>query len=59
MTICEPTSVWIGFQDGYGVFPGFDLYNLLVAIPGHPVGSTVTAATLRKAGLEVPEGGAL
>lgn len=53
-TITEPTAIWIGFQEGYGDLADFDLYNLKVTIPGHCAGSTVTATTLRMAGLEVP-----
>ncbi len=48
------TSVYRGFQEGFDDVPGFHLYNLLVDIPGHCAGSTVTAKTLRAAGLEVP-----
>ena len=51
----SPTSVYRGFQEGCGELPGFDLYNLLVDIPGHCAGSTVTAKTLLAAGLEIPE----
>lgn len=48
------TSVFIGVQEGYGVRPDFALYNLFVDLPGHPRGSTVTAATLQEHGLAVP-----
>lgn len=51
----KATSYHIGFQEGAGEIPGFHLYNLLVAIPGHCAGSTVTEKTLRAAGLTVPE----
>jgi len=31
-------------------YPSLPLYNLLVAIPGHPVGSTVSLQTLNREG---------
>lgn len=48
---------YIGVQPGWGKHPSLPLYNLLVDIPGHPVGSTVSLQTLMKAGfhpVEVP-----
>ncbi len=54
-TETSPTSVYRGYQPGFDDVPGFDLYNLLVDIPGHCAGSTVTAKTLLAAGLEIPE----
>lgn len=32
--------------------PSLPLYNLLVDIPGHPVGSTVSLQTLQRAGYQ-------
>lgn len=49
-------AVFIGYQEGLpatdtrDAVPGFALYNLTADIPGHPVGSTVSADTLRAAG---------
>jgi hypothetical protein len=53
-----PTK-FIGIQHGPAGcrYPSLLLYNLLVEIPGHPVGSTVSLQTLMKAGfhpVEVP-----
>ena len=36
-------------------YPSLPLYNLLVAIPGHPVGSTVSLQTLQRAGYQPVE----
>ena len=36
-------------------YPSLPLYNLLVDIPGHPVGSTVSLQTLNKAGYQPVE----
>ena len=36
-------------------FPSLPLYNLLVDIPGHPVGSTVSLQTLQRAGYQPVE----
>ena len=33
-------------------YPSLPLYNLLVDIPGHPVGSTVSLQTLQRAGYQ-------
>ncbi len=46
--------VFIGVQDCGGIVPDFALYNLLVDVPGHPAGSTVSEDTLRKLGFLVP-----
>lgn len=43
-------AIFIGIQQGYGVFADIPLFNLTVAIPGHPIGSTVSDRTLRAAG---------
>lgn len=48
-------AVFIGWQSGFGAGPDFPLFNLLEAVDGHPCGSTVSAATLAKAGFAVPE----
>ena len=42
-----------GHQDVEGG-PGFDLYTLDEAIPGHPAGSTLSENTLRSAGWAIP-----
>ena len=36
-------------------YPSLPLYNLLVDIPGHPVGSTVSLQTLNRAGYQPVE----
>jgi hypothetical protein len=43
-----------GFQPGYADQPGFELFNLDEAIPGHPKGSTVSAESIKKAGYRMP-----
>lgn len=48
---------YIGTQPGFGSVPDFRLYNLTESIPGHPVGSTVSDDTLRRAGYVLPEFG--
>lgn len=45
---------FLAWQSGFGVVPDFALYNLTAPIPGHPVNSTVSAATLVAAGFDVP-----
>jgi hypothetical protein len=47
-------AVYVGRQDGAGIFDDFDLYNLTADIPGHPEGSTVSAETLERAGYRLP-----
>lgn len=47
-------ATFLGWQERPGREP-MALYNLTAAIPGHPVESTVSAETLRAAGLEPPE----
>ena len=36
-------------------YPSLPLYNLLVSIPGHPIGSTVSLQTLNRAGYQPVE----
>lgn len=43
-----------GYQPGYQDVPGFELFNLEHDIPGHPKGSTVTAASIEEAGYRMP-----
>lgn len=43
-----------GHQDVEGG-EGFDLWTLGEAIPGHPVGSTLSATTIRLAGYSLPQ----
>ena len=45
---------FIGVQDNEGMASNDNLYDLKVDIPDHPKGSTVTAQTLREAGIELP-----
>jgi hypothetical protein len=47
-----------GIQEGGGIFPDFELYNLTEDIEGHPSGSTVSRKTLEDAGYRVPAQGA-
>ena len=42
-----------GHQDDEGG-PGFDIWTLDEAIPGHPKGSSVSEHTIRKAGFALP-----
>ena len=45
---------FLGWQET--LFDGpISLFNLLVSIPGHSKGSTVSEDTLRKAGIEIPK----
>lgn len=47
---------YAGFQAGFGDRPGFNLYNLTEDIsPKLVKGSTVTEASLKEAGFEIPE----
>lgn len=41
-------------QSGFGIVPDFDLYNLTADVPGHPVGSSVSAQTLTRLGYRLP-----
>ena len=45
---------FVGHQDIEGG-PGFDLWTLDEPICGHPVGSTLSANTLKKAGYALPK----
>ncbi|MBE7538476.1 MAG: hypothetical protein HS122_08695 [Opitutaceae bacterium] len=47
-------AVFHGIQDGFGVFPSIELWNLTANIPGHPEGSTISRQTLEKHGFFVP-----
>ena len=42
---------FLGMQEGFGTQSSFPLYDLLVALPGHPVGSTVSRDTLIEHGI--------
>jgi len=46
---------FIGTQQGYGMVPDFDLWNLTADLPGHPTDSTVSSETLLKHGYRLPE----
>lgn len=49
-TACrDQFATYHSFQPGFEDIPGFHQYNLIRAIPGHPVGSTVSEATLDRA----------
>lgn len=48
-------AFYIGMQSGYGNMPSFELWNLLIDIPGHPKGSTLRRQTIEKAGYILPE----
>jgi hypothetical protein len=47
-------AVFIGVQEGWGVIPDSELYNLTAPIPDRTTGSTVTRETLEAAGYYVP-----
>jgi hypothetical protein len=48
-------ATFLGEQPGFGIHPGFSLYNLTADILGHPAGSTVSDVTLRELGYALPE----
>jgi hypothetical protein len=52
----KPAPVrFLGYQEGIpGKVEGAYLYNLTEAIPGHPVGDTLTEKTLNAAGYFIP-----
>ena len=50
-------ATYIGIQPGYGRHPSLLLYNLLMDIPGHPMGSTVSLQTLMREGFHPVEKG--
>ena len=41
---------YAGWQEGFAGAPGFHLWTLREAIPGHPAGSTVSGETILNAG---------
>ena len=45
---------FIGIQDGFGVFPSIELYNLTARVGIHSVGSSVSRRTLESHGYYVP-----
>jgi hypothetical protein len=47
-------AVYIGSQETFGA--PIALFNLLHSLPDHPVGSTVSAQTLRAHGVAIPSG---
>lgn len=51
----KPIAQFIGIQEGVGRQPAFELFNLLADIEGHPVGSTVSRATIEEAGYTCPQ----
>lgn len=48
-------AVYIGTQPGFRSIPAIELYNLLVPVGEHPVGSTVSRSTLERHGWHVPK----
>ena len=52
-------ATYIGIQPGYGRHPSLLLYNLLMDIPGHPMGSTVSLQTLMREGFHPVEKGGI
>ena len=50
----ELPATYIGTMPGFENLPAIDLYNLLVPVGVHPVGSTVSRTTLEKHGFRVP-----
>lgn len=47
-------AVYIGTVAGFRELPAIDLYNLLVPVGEHPVGSTVSRTTLERFGYRLP-----
>jgi hypothetical protein len=47
-------AVYIGTQPGFRHLPAIELYNLLVPVGDHPVGSTVSRTTLERHGWTLP-----
>ena len=47
-------AVYLGLQPGFKHLPPIELYNLLVPVGRHPVGSTVSRKTLEEHGLTPP-----
>jgi len=47
-------AVYLGLQPGFKHLPPIELYNLLVPVGRHPVGSTVSRKTLEDHGLTPP-----
>ena len=45
---------FIGIQDGFGLTPSIELYNLTARVGIHPVGSSVARCTLESHGYYVP-----
>ena len=47
-------ATFIGIQDGFGLMPPIELYNLHTPVGEHPAGSSVSRQTLEKHGYAVP-----
>ena len=45
---------FIGIQDGFGLIPSIELYNLTARVGIHCVGSSVSRSTLESHGYYVP-----
>ena len=41
-------ATFIGIQDGFGVFPSIELYNLTARVGIHSVGSSVSDSTTQR-----------
>lgn len=56
MSACklQAPAIYRGMQDGFGIVPDFELWDLTADIPGHPSRSTVSRQTLEAAGYYVP-----
>jgi hypothetical protein len=47
-------AVYIGTVEGFRNVPAIDLYNLMVPVGEHPIGSTVSRKTLERYGYQLP-----
>ena len=48
-------AVYVGLQEGFGMRPDFEIYNLMAPLGDHPEHSTVSRETLERTGYRVPE----
>jgi hypothetical protein len=47
-------ATFIGIQDGFGIAPSVELYNLNAPVGIHPIHSSVSRSTLESHGYYVP-----
>jgi hypothetical protein len=47
-------TIYLGTQPGFKHLPPVELYNLLIKVGHHPIGSTVSRKTLEDHGLRPP-----